>query len=95
MAKVRFKPILVFVSNDSEASQLAASTPNHRVINSTTGPLAFRRAMVEQANGEYETLIATPQWSTGWRAPIGTEVWFSDSFPAELKAQAMARVPGL
>lgn len=94
MAKKRITtPVLIFVANDAKAQSLSMSIPGSRIIDSNTGPLAFRRQMVDHANGEYETLIATPAWATGWRAPLGTKVIITDGFPADLVEQAMARVP--
>ena len=94
MAKNRFKtPILIFVMTDEAASKLAATIPGSRTLNSMTGPLKFRMAMVDHANGEYETLIATPEWLTGWRAAIGTDIRFSVDFDESLIPLAQGLVP--
>jgi hypothetical protein len=94
VAKQRFKPVLIFTKSSESAAALSKTIPGSRVIDEETGPLALRRAMVDHANGEYEVLIATPRWATGWKAPLGTKVIIQDDFPEELRDQALARVPG-
>ena len=93
MAKPRHKPTLIFVASSQRAASLSATIEGSRVIDEETGPLALRKAMVEHANGDYEVLIATPRWATGWKAPIGTNVIINSDFPEELREQALARVP--
>ena len=94
MAKKRFsKPVLIFVMTDDAAAKMAATIPGSRTMTSTTGPLKFRMALVDHANGEFETLIATPEWLTGWRAAIGTELKFDIDFDDSLVPLAADLVP--
>ena len=92
MAKNKLAPCLIFAS-DAEAAKIHGMIPGSRIIDNSTGPLALRLAMVDHANGEFETLIATPRWATGWRAPIGTKLVITNCFPSDMVEQAKARVP--
>ena len=94
--KKRFTtPILFFVESEQMAVEMVETTPGSRALLDKSGTLASRLFMVDHANGDFETLFATPRWIEGWRAPVGTVVKFSDEFPEELKEQALARVPAI
>lgn len=93
MAKRSFRPTLIFTKSSESAAALSKTISGSRVINEETGPMALRRAIVDHANGDYEVLIATPRWATGWLAPLGTKVIIQDDFPQDLREQALARVP--
>ena len=63
-------------------------------LNSSTGPLALRKVIVGMGSGELDVVLATEDWSYGWRAPMGWVIEFDDSFTDDLliRAQAKGRV---